>query len=388
MASGSTDPRPEVVPTSVVVRSGDAQGGEVPSAAAAASSPGGKSVASSTAAGRATLAVSFATCALAKKIPKPRSSGNTYKDMQAQMEHHHFVQCINVLDARPDVRAECKSFLDQILDNKSRGELGTVDYFSEVTSLGKLEEAWTLAWVCKVTGFMPNDMGRGKVMNKDILTNVLEFLLNASKTLKLSQSMLRKVIAARAFDSRLELAGNRHLLVRGHQLLKDGQVNYLIFVYKLTFTRDKATSVTHRPSKDVALIPDSVSITKQYDITCNWSDMSAAVVLGTHHNYPLHNFFQKGEGPYKVKCAHGNSKEFNSLVDEAVLAQEKADKAAGQGSALTATDQAAAEYHSPSKDIVKKRLADARQKMREKLAGSEPGAKKQKTSLQRHLSKE
>ena len=75
-------------------------------------------------------------------------------------------------------------------------------------------------------------------------------------------------------------------------------------------------------------------------------------------------------------------------MDTAVLAQEKADKAAGQGSALTATDQAAAEYHSPSKDIVKKRLADARAKMREKLAGSEPGAKKQKTSLQRHLSKE
>jgi hypothetical protein len=144
-----------------------------------------------------------------------------------------------------------------------------------------------------VTEFKPNDMGRGKVVNKDILANVLEFLLNASKTLKLSQTMLRKVIASRAFDSRWALAGNRHLLVRGHQLLKDGQVNYLIFVYKLAFAREKATSVTHRPSKDVALIPDSVSITKQYDLTCNWSDMSAAVVFGAHHNYPLHVFFRR-----------------------------------------------------------------------------------------------
>ena len=134
MASGSTDPRPEVVPTSVVVSSGDAQGVEVTSAAAAASSAGGQSVASSSAATHPALAVSFPTCALAKKVSKPRFAGNTYKDMQARMEHHHFVQCINVLDARPDVRAECKSFLDQCLENKSKGELGTVDYFSEVFS--------------------------------------------------------------------------------------------------------------------------------------------------------------------------------------------------------------------------------------------------------------
>jgi hypothetical protein len=106
----------------------------VASAQATGSAAGGQSVASSSAAGRPALAVSFPTCALAKKIPKPRSSGNTYKDMQAQMEHHHFVQCINVLDARPNVRAECKSLLDQCLENKSKGELGTVDYFSAVTS--------------------------------------------------------------------------------------------------------------------------------------------------------------------------------------------------------------------------------------------------------------
>ena len=96
----------------------------------------------------------------------------------------------------------------------------------------------------------------------------------------------------------------------------------------------------------------------------------------------------KGAGPHKVKCAFGSSKEFNQLVADAGAAQQRADQNAGQEDGLKNTDLAAEAYNTPTTDLVKQRLADARSKMREKMAGAEQSAKRQKASLMRNLSKD
>ena len=350
---------------------------------AAAEPAASASSAASSAAGQNASSVAVPMSALAKKLPKPRPTGNSFKDLQAQREHRLFVDCINILSMRPDVRGDCKGFLDQAIAEKEKDELVSEDYFAEISTLGKLEEAWVLSWIVKTTGFSATDLGKAKLDDKDILVHLLEFLLNATRTLKLSEALQRKAIAARAFELRMVQAGNRKALLCGRTLMKNGQVNHFIFVYKLTFENEKASECTHRPTGDKTRIPQDVAITKEFDLMHNCSDMQAVVVLGSHHKYFLHKFFDKNCGPHKVKTSFGTCKTFDQVVTAAVEVQDRADRAAGQDTSLKGTTKVADDFHSPSKDVVRKRLSDARAKMRAKIdSGDGPSAKKQKASLQ------
>lgn len=206
-------------------------------------------------------------CALAKMSPKPRPTGNMVKDMAAKHDHALSVDCINILHAHPSLRSDCRGFLFEAMAQKANDDLGTDDYFSDVCTLGKLDEDWTVMWVCKTTGFSPSDLGKANLEDKDVLQHILDFLLVATRTLKLPEDCRLKAVAGRVLDARAAQAGNGEVMLKGHAILKNGQINYLLFVYKMEFDQTgKATAVIHKPTNDRASIPADVAITEYFEL--------------------------------------------------------------------------------------------------------------------------
>ena len=324
-------------------------------------------------------------CALAKRICKPRATGNSVKDNAQNTEYGLYVQCVNLLDAHPKVRQECAGFLVQALNEKRKDDETKNGFFEEVSSLGKLPECFVVAWVCKHTGFTASDLGRAKVQNKEILGHIMEFLLCATKTLKVPEAMRSKLVAYKTLDMRLEEAGNRHLLVLNHALIKNGKVNYLMFAYKLVLEGDLVKKVVHRPTKAEAIVPADVRIDKEFELCANHSDMGAYVCKGVHHCIYLYKFFDKDQGPNSVKVIHGLNKNFNGLAKTASQTSEAALKeavghAAGYAAGPPVLDEA---YNSPSKEVLRERLTKARAECQKR---GEASAKKRRTSLTERLS--
>ena len=301
-------------------------------------------------------------CAMAKRIPKPRPTGNSVKDNAQNTEYGLYVQCVNLLDAHPKVRQECAGFLVQALNEKRKDDETKNGFFEEVSSLGKLPECFVVAWMCKHTGFTASDLGRAKLQNKEILHHLMEFLLCATKTLKIPEAMRSKLVAYKTLDMRLEEAGNRHLLVQNHALIKSGKVNYLMFAYKLVFEGDVVKTVVHRPTKAEAVVPDDVLIDKEFELCADHSDMGAYVVKGVHHCIYLYKFSAKDLGPNSVKVINGLNKNFIGLALAASRKSEASLKeAVGNAAGFAAGPHVLAEaYHSPSKEVLKERLTKAR----------------------------
>ena len=321
---------------------------------------------------------------LAQKIPKPKMTGNTVKDMAAKHDHGLMVECVNILQAHPWIRSDCRGFLCEALREKKRDAEDSDAFFKELSSLGKVDEGWMVSWVCNKTGFLPAELGKARLQDKDCLQNIVDFLLAATKTLKLPQSCRRKVILCVVLDKRVEVAGNRHTLVQDHSILKNDKINLLIFVYKINFVEGKGKTVCHRPTMDVAQIPEGVAITRDFELVSAHSDFNAHVSNGPHHIYHLFKFFNDKEGPHKIKIINGNSKDFNEhvkLADQQQIIEDK--KASVAASPVQASQTEAEAYASPQQKVMQERMKRARSKMQ---VNGEEQAQKRRMSLQARLS--
>ena len=91
---------------------------------------------------------------------------------------------MNLLDANPRLRQDCAGFLVQALNQQRKDNESQHGYFEEVSTLAKIPEPFLVAWVCSKSGFTAGDLGTAKVQDKDILGNILEFLLLATKNIE------------------------------------------------------------------------------------------------------------------------------------------------------------------------------------------------------------
>lgn len=181
-------------------------------------------------------------------------------------------------------------------------------------------------------------------------------------------------MCAKTLDKRIVDAGDRHLLLV-NDLVKGGKLNLAIFVYEFVWVGAKASHVTHRPTKCTVPVPEAYSITKQFELIDNFSDMKAYVQQG------LKDFFLKAQGPHVLPCISGNSRVFNNLVKLAVEQQKVAEDQAAAGPSSGSSAQSLEAFQTPLKDQQRQKLKEAREKMVAK-AGSIEEVKKRRVTVQ------
>ena len=319
-------------------------------------------------------------CTLSQKVPKAKTTGNHIRDMQLEFERNQLVQCIDILWEKPKVRAECLAFLQMSHSQQQQDDLGP-DYFREVSTLAKLceDKEWIVAYVCSKTKTSANDLGLAYVENPQCLLHIMEFLLGALRTLKIPHECSKKAVCAKTLDKRIVDAGDRHLLLV-NDLVKGGKLNLAIFVYEFVWVEEKASHVTHRPTRCTVLVPAEYTITKQFELIDNFSDMKAYVQQGLN-KYCLKDLFLKAQGPHVLPCISGNSRVFNNLVKLAVEQQKVAEDQAAAGPSSGSSAQSLEAFQTPLKDQQRQKLKEAREKMVAK-AGSVEEVKKRRVTVQ------
>ena len=290
------------------------------------------------------------------------------------------MQCIDILWEKPKVRAECLAFLQMSSFQQQQDDLGP-DYFKEVSTLAKLceEKEWIVAYVCGKTGARANELGQAFVENPQCLVHIMEFLLAALRTLKVPHECAKKAVCAKTLDKRIGEAGDRHLLL-ANGMVKGGKLNLGIFVYEFDWVEEKASHVIHRPTTCKVPVPPEYTITKQFELIDNFSDMKAYVQQGLNKYY-LKDFFLKAQGPHVVPCISGNPRAFNNIVKLAVDQQKFAEDQASAGPSSGSSAQSLQAFETPLKDQQKQKLKEAREKMVAK-AGSIEQVKKRRVTVQ------
>ena len=322
------------------------------------------------------------SCALSLKVPKLKLSGNSMKDIQMQHERDSLVDCINILWKFPDIRSECVGYLKMAVGEKRQSALGDEYFEQEVTTVGKLDEQWCVDYICNKTQWTPAVLGEAKVLDHTIVPCIMEFLLGANKTLRLSAACKRKLVCMKALNARCAAVNNRAMLLADEELIKGGQLNWLVFCYEPQFHNgsDLVTHIRHRPTGQVAEMPFDVEIDRTFDVVCNHHDLLASFRKGKHHEYKCHEFFEKDVGPHAHKHWNGMPREWDIMINSALGQQEVTDQTQAAANNAGSASSSAEAFISPLKQMQRDRLQLARRKMIENQeAGSQ---KKRKASLE------
>ena len=144
----------------------------------------------------------------------------------------------------------------------------------------------------------------------DVLFQLLEGVVNASRTLKLPASMRNKATCGAVLNAMADDAGVRFKDLNDAWLkgdLEDNMVDWSsISPYKQNWGGDgeRVTSIMHRPTGNVAQVPKHCVITDEFVVWQPWSDKYASAKLDPcAHNF--HDLFADGHGPKSMNYYEG-----------------------------------------------------------------------------------
>ena len=109
------------------------------------------------------------SCALSLKVPKPKLSGNSMKDIQMQHGMDSLIACIHILWKYPGIRSECVGYLTMAVGEKKQAVLGDEYFEQHVTTVGKLDEQWCVDYISNATHRSPAALGQAKVLDHNIV---------------------------------------------------------------------------------------------------------------------------------------------------------------------------------------------------------------------------
>ena len=327
------------------------------------------------------IACSTELCPLAAKVPKLKVTGNSMKDIQQETERDALVSCINILWKYPHIRTGCVGYLQRAVEDMDQAALGAEYFDKDVTTIAKLEEQWCVDFICARTGWSQSELGTAKVLDPSIVVCVMEFLLAANRTLRLSAACKRKIVCMKALDDRCAVVNARARLLKAEPLIIQGQINWHIFVYEPEFHggSDIATHLKHRPTGVVVDLPNDVEIDKDFCLEQNHHDLFACFTKGLHHKYKCHVFFGPSEGPHFHKHWNGMPKEWEVVIQAVVKKQEATDEDGKSGNNAGASPSSKDEFITPLKEMQREKLKAARAKHQENLESS--AKKRRRVSL-------
>ena len=255
-----------------------------------------------------------------ERVPAVAKTGDKYRDDELTMQRQHFMKLVSSLWRNPQMIMQSNSWLEGKLEDMKNQV--TEGYFSKVSTLGALDEDWVAKYLTSKLPLNMEQLEAACEYDPEAWTQLLCWMLRATRTLKIPESCRQIAVLVLAFDLRVEAIGCRWLGLKANDMveLSTGAIKWTnIGVYEVKFNSEKtkALSVLHRPTQEVAQIPDHVFIDATFSLTFNWLDLGAKVTKKPA-DHLLCQFFDDNKGPGVGEVVTGNSKEFNNYATNAV----------------------------------------------------------------------
>ena len=147
-------------------------------------------------------------CGLAKRIARPRLTGNLTFDGKQEGYYQDFVEIVNVL-SKPatrhyaqDLRSQLRRLMKQDADD---GEAD--DLFAKFGSINQLDDGWVVMFIMSVTQLTAEDIKRVRKTDLKAHKIILSYLVQYPRTWRLPDSLRSKKICYMVFWERIQHVG-------------------------------------------------------------------------------------------------------------------------------------------------------------------------------------
>lgn len=256
-------------------------------------------------------------------------------DQENDVIRKEMIQLVDLLLRHPQHVQPTKGWLESRIDRLNNTKDDS-DYLKDVSSLAKLmaDETFIVAAVMRNSGLSKADMEKIKSYDGDAVKQLFQVMIEATVGLHIPQEMLSKQVANMVIDRRAEQVGNRLKKVRMSKgVAPNGKVLWSeIGPCGLVLEGDRVVKIVHRYTNTEQVVPEEVSLTKQFVIESGHSAMKAKAVRGMT-KYLLHEFFPSDAGPNDKlhKPITGKSAILQNFVTEVQDCLAEAARGANQG---------------------------------------------------------
>ena len=262
-------------------------------------------------------------CALAKRVPKPKSSNNHLVDSVANFEYTAFVGVINYLTLAPNLRRDTFDFVQTAYENSIRvKQCG--DDFDDSEHIDQYDEEWKAAFISSKVGFSMRELGIAKSKDPKVIKHIFRALLNCSPQLKLPPECGDRAVMDVACTMRIaDMGNNRPALLKDPTPVIDskGDVDWRAGIYESIKDEEsgRVIGVRHRPTGHLATIDQRMeyNINSTFYIRNNFDDSGAEFYKSKNLRYNCASFFGEAQGPNVWKAMKGNDPVWKSIVSRA-----------------------------------------------------------------------
>lgn len=278
-------------------------------------------------------------CALARRVPLAKKTGNTLQDAAAMHERQHLVHWVDTLFKNRHLITTMHSHMIMLL--KDQVQTPSEDCFKALSTLGRLDEDFLISWFTAVGGLNAQDLSLAKLNDPLFFTHLLVFAVQVPASTKLPPAMKNKAVAFATLSRRHEQVGNRLLKLK-NCFDAEKRFKWSNGAYRFVFDNGVAKSVTHSAGATVEL-PPYVHINAEFVLETNYCDATARATLGGA-SYLLCNFFGANVGPNSYPRWSPRSTLISDLakIEQAKVLEAKRAVAVGSssGSSVTTLEQA------------------------------------------------
>ena len=314
-----------------------------------------------------------AHCHLARKVPKPRKTGNDLVDSEAEKQRQDFMEIITTLTRHPKLVSGTHGHMRKLLLALKQQE-GSPKFLVDCAKA--IPPEWWAAWVVSVSDFTKEDLVSIRHADNEGPLQLGLFATQLSIGLKLDENSRNKDCFWRVC---VRLHEQNGLRLPGLKALMDfdirtGQLDWGRGSYQLVFNEARMSQVTHRATAAVATIPAHVVVSSAFGLKFGWSDYDAQVVCPPLPPFKLHTLFAdesgKPKGPHTTQKFVGTSRAFNSFVEQ-IFFQWKSEQDATNASSSSVARQCAEEFKAADQEKRRGRMSAARAAAAKALAHKE-----------------
>lgn len=253
------------------------------------------------------------------RVPAVAKTGDKFRDDELEMQRQHFCKLLSGLWRRPELVMQANSWFEGKLESLKH-EVAE-GFFPKISVVGALDQAWVAHYLVNRLPISMSLLEKACDYDPEAWLQLLCWMLDCSKTLKLPKVCQQMTVMTLAFDKRVASIGRRWLNLEAKDIIDENSgalswASFGVFEVKFDGEKTRAIEVRHRPTQNVAKIPSHVLIDSTFCLSENWLDFGAKVTKKPA-SYELFHFFDKATGPFKEESLVGTSKLFNDIAAEA-----------------------------------------------------------------------
>jgi len=195
----------------------------------------------------------------------------------------------------------------------------SVEYFTHVTTVNKLDVVWVSQWLTNNTNFTTMEILACTRRDPESPMQMFLFETQWPPTLRLNLDCLHKETFGRLSTHRSVAAGKRLNKLKARGGCQDGVLDWSFGCYEFPVVdKGRVKAIKHISDKQIA-VPDHMTILTDFDFQANWDDFGAQVRKPPLQPQKLWQLMESEckeakEGPWAIETyTGGNCKAFNTM---------------------------------------------------------------------------